>query len=109
MIGASGVQRAAHWTCHDVFALRLILAPDILKDADVAIGAEYLVGQRQYGEDVRAVVAREAFGRIVGRAREYDGRVAHSFGNDDYGIELDAIAQGNHDLALYILVGRGGN
>ena len=105
VIRGGRVQRAAHRPRHDIFALRLILAANILKNADVAIGAKDFVGHRQHGEQVRTLIAREAFGRVIRRPRQHDGRIAGAFGNHDDGIELDAVAHGNHHFALDVFIG----
>src|SRR5512147_199094 len=47
-------------------------------------------------------MAGQAVG-VVGSARQQDGRVAGAFGDNDDGVQLDAVAHGNHDLALDVI------
>ena len=49
-------------------------------------------------------VARGAAGGVVGSAGEDDGRVLRAFRDDDDGVELDAVAHGDHVDALDVVV-----
>ena len=53
-----------------------------------------------------AVVASGALGGVVGRAGQQDRRVPGALGHHDDGVQLHAVAHGNHHFALdVILVG----
>ena len=49
-------------------------------------------------------VAGGALGGVVGRAGEQDGRVPGAFGDDDDGVQLDAVAHGDHHFALDVVI-----
>ena len=98
------VQRPAQRTRHDVFALGLVLAPDVLINPDVAVGREQLVEQRQRRDHVRRPVALRAGCGFVRRPRQQHRRVARALRHDDHRVEPHAVAHRDHHFALHVVV-----
>ena len=96
------VLRAAQGPVHDVVPLGAVLAADVLHDADVAALQDHIDGvvvAVQDRPEVRALgVARELVG-VVGRAGQEDRRSFRALRDQDDGVQLDAVAHGNHHLA----------
>ena len=134
VVGAGGVEAAVHGRRrHEVGAFGAVLAADVLIDADVAGLDEDLVGEVELVDHAGDVFARGRVaacsggrrggadagggaigcgtgGGVVGGAGEDDGHVRCAFGDDDDGVELDAVAHGHHLDALDVVeVGLGRN
>ena len=87
-LGSSLVARRAG---HDELALRLVPAADVLKDEDVALVGQVL--RDSPGRSLRPAID------AVGRAQQDERQRALDFlGDVDGGVELDAVAHGDHRL-----------
>ena len=102
------VQRPPERTRHDVLAFGSVLAAHVLEHADVAVLHEDLVALRQQRHHVRRGRPLRAARRVVRRAGQEHRRVIGAAGNDDDGVELHAVAHGNHDLAPDVVIRGGG-
>jgi len=133
VVGAGGVEAAVHgWRRHEVGAFGAVFAADVLVDADVAGFDEDLVAEIELVEHAGGVfmgrgavcsgggrsrtdagggaIGCGACGCVVGCAGEDDRRVGGGFGDDDDGVELDAVAHGDHLDALDVVeAGLGGD
>ena len=96
------VLRAVQRAVHDVVALGAVLAAHVLHHADVAAFDDHVGGvviAVQDRPEVRALGVARELGRVIGRARQQDRRALRSLRNKDDGVQLDAVAHGDHDLA----------
>ncbi len=106
VVGAGGViARSDRRRRHVVGALGAVLAANILIDANIAGLDKNFVGERKSLDHARTLGARGAAGGVVGSAGEQNGRILRSLGDDNDGVELDAVAHGNHHYAL-VEIGR---
>ena len=103
-VGQGRVQRATKRTRHEVLALRAVFAADVLENANVAIGDKDFVALGQCGKHVGRIRSGGAPSGIIRRARKENGSVVRALRHDNDGKELDAIAHGNHDVALFIVI-----
>ena len=55
-----------------------------------------------------ADVAGGALTRVVGSSRQENGGAGRDFGDHDYGVQLHAVAHGDHDVALAVVLIGGG-
>ncbi len=102
MIDRRGIQRAAQGARHHVIAFGAILAADVLDNADVAAfedDFECVVVAVEAGSEMRAVRARGEIVGVVRRARKKNGRVPGALRHEDNGMQLNAVAHGNHHFA----------
>ena len=109
MVDVRGIQRTLERPGHDVVALGAVLAADVLEDADVAVGDEDLIALRQRCQHTRRARPRCARRGVVRRARQEHRRTLGGLGNDDDGVELDAVAHRNHLDALDVVVAFAGS
>jgi hypothetical protein len=112
VVGVGGVvdgcriQRPAEGAVHDVVALGAILAADVLDDADVAAFDDDVRGvvvAVEAGVEVVAVGVGGELRSAVWRTCEHNAGVMRSFGNENDGVQLDAVAHGDHDLAASVV------
>nr|GEU28205.1 hypothetical protein [Tanacetum cinerariifolium] len=110
VVGAGVVERALEGARHHVVAVGAVLAAHVLEGADIAGIDQHLVALGQGGGHAGADVALGAAAGVVRGAGEDDGRfgvLAGRLGDHDHGMELDAVAHRDHDLALDVVgVGR---
>ena len=95
-IDARVVQRPDDRTVQHPLALGTMQPADVLVDADVVVFDELGV---HHFEDVDAALAGGAMRgamRVVRRARQQDRRVRRALLHHEDGVELDAVAHGNH-------------
>ena len=106
MIHGRRILRPVQGAVHDVVAFGAVLAADILNHADVAALDDHLGGivvavQDRSSEwsQMSALGMAGEFGGVVGRARQQDRRVLRALGDQDDGVQLDAVAHGDHHVA----------
>ena len=105
MIHRRVIQVARQRPGHHIVAFGFVFSAYILGHDDVAGVGELAEAQGQDQRAARTIPAAGEFAGVVGRAIENHGRTRRAFGNDDDGMELHAIAHGNHDVALDVVVG----
>jgi hypothetical protein len=109
VVDGGRIQRPAQRAVHHVFALRAVLAADVLEDPDVAREGHDVVGRRDHR--LQAGTRRAAGGLVgvVGRAGEQDRHLAGSalaarrLRDQDHRVELHAVAHGDLDLAPVVV------
>ena len=111
VVDRRGIERAVQRAIHDVVAFGAVFAAHILDNANVAafdddVGG-VVVAVEDWGRDGSLRVGGEAVG-VVGRAREQDRRVLGAFRDEDDGVQLDAVAHGDHDIAALEIETGGG-
>ncbi len=106
VIDRAVVERAAQRPRHHVVALAAVLAAHVLEHADVAAVGDRVVADRQHVGEVRARDALGTLARVVRRAREDDRQALGARGDEDDGVQLDAVAHRDHDVALVVVGGR---
>ena len=80
---------------HHIRALRAVLAADVLDDADVAalgddVGGIIIPVER--GDQMPALHVGGQRVRVIGRAGQQHRRAGRALGDQDHGVELDAVA-----------------
>ena len=106
MVDQCGVQRPAQRPVHHIVALRIVLAAHILDDPNVTAFDDDLSGVVIAAQDRAEVGAARVGGEIggvVGCAGQQDRRVFGSFGDEDDGVQLYAVAHGDHHLAPQVI------
>jgi hypothetical protein len=108
LVDGGGVLGAVNGAVHDEVALGAVLAADVLDDANVAAVDDDVGGvvvAVEDGAEVRAGGVAGELGGAVGSAGEEDGSVCCSARGEDDGVELDAVAHGDHDFAADVVEG----
>jgi len=103
VVGGGGIERAARRARHQIGAVRAVLAPHVLVDADVPGLDELLVGQGQRGQQGRGLAAL-ALGGVVGRAGQHDRRALGPLGDPDHREQLHPVAHRDHLLPAHVVV-----
>ena len=107
LVDGGRVQRAADGAVHDVVALGAVLAADVLDDADVAAARRWSRWRCRIPIELGPRCALCALvvscGGAVGRAGEEDAGALRALGNEDDGVQLDAVAHGDHDFAAGVI------
>src|SRR6185295_20085187 len=99
-------------TVNHVVTLRLVFAADVLHDPDVPTlhdDVGRVVVPAEAGAEVGAVGVARELARVVGRAREQDGRPVRALRDQDHRVQLHAVAHRDHDFAPVVVeaFGRG--
>ncbi len=106
VVGAARVVAGVHGRRrHEVGTFGSVFAADVLIDADVARLDEDFIAEREGLDHARALRSRGTGGGVVRRAGKEDRGTVRPFGDDDDGVELDAVAHGDHDDALLKVAG----
>jgi hypothetical protein len=109
MIDRSRIQRPMERTRHHVVALGAVLSAHILNHANVAAFDDdfrCIVVPIKNRTEVRTLRVTQQIGSMVGSARQQNRRALRalrSFRNDDHCVQLDAVAHGDHHLALDVV------
>jgi len=103
VIGLGGVERTDGRTRHHVVALRAVFAADILVGEDIPVIDPFAVGRADRVAQVQFLVFGAA-ARIVRRAREQYRQPFCVLGNQDHGVQFDAVAHRYHHVAFDIVV-----
>ncbi len=103
MVDAAGVERPGQRPLVHIGAARAVLAAHVLIGEDVAGAQQHRVGGADQHRPVRAGRLAGRLVGIVGRPVEEDRRVLGAPRRQDDGVQLDAVAHGNVDLAAEIV------
>jgi hypothetical protein len=103
VIGFARIERT-HWrTRHDIRALRAVFAANVLIDKDVPVVDPLAICRPQCVAKMWAVI-RGKNRCVVRRALEQHWQIVRALRNNDDGMQLNAVAHGNHLLALDVVV-----
>src|SRR5579872_2148016 len=103
MVGSGVVERTPNGLCHEVIAFGAVLAANVLIDANVSARHQHFVGELQDRKHVRALIPGGALRRVVWSSSQHDGRIPGALGYDNYRVQTDAVAHGDHDIAFDIV------